>query len=430
MPSLTDQGVLDALSDSDSVSLTCKRALIAVDALARATLRKTLWDSQTITVHPADCTVSNAAYVTERALGTLDGILLKVVSKNPGPPMLVGNPDLGYKKENPLVLRGPDGPNGQVTWTMDVPTAYFLGHVVIGEMNHTRARSFWVRLITRGEPDVFEPLLDVESWWLAEVLPPNFNDIMNANPLHRALLSGLALHCARKRLINPNPNRNMFVYLDGMWVDDDVACTLAPHVLKVCDKTRELTLSKNTFGMRGCTALFRVPHGTVEPRWPILRRLDLHEVPIGSAAYPPLFSAMKNGHMPALKSLCLSKTGLLDIGMRTLLVALPFLPALEVLNLAENRFGQYGLEPLKRLPPKQIVLPKLQILYLAGHPAYRMEPAAWRVLAQAIMDNCFPQLSTLEHGTPYKWLDYAASANCRRRDWLACERKFRKEFNK
>ena len=58
-----------------------------------------------------------------------------------------------------------------------------------------------------------------------------------------------------------------------------------------------------------------------------------------------------------------------------------------------------------------------------------MEPAAWRVLAQAIMDNCFPQLSTLEHGAPYKWLDYAVSANCRRRDWLACERKFRKEFN-
>jgi hypothetical protein len=429
MPSLTDQGVLDALSDSDQVSLTCKRALIQVDALASATLEKVLSDAQTITVHPADCTASNAAYVTKRALGTLDGITLKVVSKNPGPPMVVGNPWLGWYKENPLVLRGPDGPNGQMTWTMDVPTAYFLGHVVIGEMNHTLARSFWVRLITRGEQDLFGSLLDVETWWKAGVLPANFDAIMEANPLHRALLSGLALHCARKRLENLN-GRHMFVYLDGLWMDDDVACMLAPQLVKVYGNIHELVLKKNKFGTRGCAALFDVPRGAVDKRWPILRKLDLESVRIGAAGYPPLFSAMKNGHMPALTSLNLCKTGLEDIGMRTLLEALPSVPALEVLNVADNRFGRYGLEPLKRLPPKQIVLPKLRILYMASQPACRMEPAGWRVLAQAIMDNCFPQLSSFEHGTPYKWLTYAVSANCRRRDWLAAERHFRKEFCK
>lgn len=429
MPSLTDQGVLDALSDSDQVSLTCKRALMKVDALARATFRKALCNSETITVHSADCTVSNAAYVTERALGTLDGITLKVVSKNPGPPMVVGNPWLGWYRENPLVLRGPDGPNGQMTWTMDAPTAYFLGHVVIGEMDNSHARSFWVRLITRGEQDLFGSLLDVETWWRAGVFPANFDAIMEANPLHRALLSGLVLHCARKRLENLN-GRHPFLYLDGMWIDDDVACTLAPQLLEVHGNILELSLKKNRFGMRGCAALFHVPYGTTEPRWPTLRKLDLESVPIGAAAYPPLFSAMKNGHMPELKSLLFGKTGLEDIGMRTLLEALPFVPKLEVLSVADNRFGRYGLEPLKRLPPKQIVLPKLRILYVASQPAHRMEQAGWRLLAQAIMDNCFPQLSALEHGTSHRWLDFALQANCRRRDWLAAERHFRKEFCK
>jgi hypothetical protein len=105
---------------------------------------------------------------------------------------------------------------------------------------------------------------------------------------------------------------------------------------------------------------------------PAVTFLHLNSVPLGDEGASALAAALGRGAMPRLKHLNLGRTAIGDTGLVALAPALRRLPALEVLRLFQNSFGDEGLAALVAPPPPPAgalspptgVLTKLKELYL------------------------------------------------------------------
>ena len=105
---------------------------------------------------------------------------------------------------------------------------------------------------------------------------------------------------------------------------------------------------------------------------PAVTRFQLVNVCVGDAGASALAAALDRDALPRLKLLFLRYTAIGDAGMVALAPALRRRPALEMLRLAGNAFGDEGLAalvappPADAPPPQAEALAKLKGLYLGG----------------------------------------------------------------
>ena len=105
---------------------------------------------------------------------------------------------------------------------------------------------------------------------------------------------------------------------------------------------------------------------------PAVTHFDLEGVCVGDAGASALAAALDQGALPRLKELYLDNTDIGDAGLVALAPTLRRLPALEVLALYGNPFGDEGLAalvappPVEAQPPQADALAKLKMLNLGG----------------------------------------------------------------
>ena len=112
---------------------------------------------------------------------------------------------------------------------------------------------------------------------------------------------------------------------------------------------------------------------------------------------------MDRGALPRLEVLVLTAAGIGDAGLVALAPALRRLPALELLGLNDNPFGDEGLAalvappppPAGALPPPTGGLTKLNELYLANT---QITDAGCAALAAALDSGALPALEYLRLG--------------------------------
>ena len=132
---------------------------------------------------------------------------------------------------------------------------------------------------------------------------------------------------------------------------------------------------------------------------PAVTSLDLANTPVGDAGASALAAALGRGALPRLKTLILRKTAIGDAGLVALAPALRRLPALEVLDLCDNPFGDEGLAALVAPPPPAAGAPppptgglaKLKGLYLS---LTQINDAGCVALAAAFDSGALPALET------------------------------------
>ena len=123
---------------------------------------------------------------------------------------------------------------------------------------------------------------------------------------------------------------------------------------------------------------------------PAVTFLRLGDTPVGDAGASALAAALGRGALPRLKTLILRKTAIGDAGLVALAPALRRLPALEVLDLCGNPFGDEGLAALVAPPPTG-GLAKLKGLYLS---LTQINDAGCVALAAAFDSGALPALET------------------------------------
>lgn len=435
MVALDDLGVLDALCESPALSLTDKRALAQVNTLTRAAVWRVL-RSKLVHIHRSDRTVANVKFLMDKVLGdaadndnfdTIFNVVNSTMTRHVSLPGYYCNHNYEHPQFSAFPLVNDDGP-------IDHTTAFFLGHL-LARHAHYGYMHVNVRLTTGYEVDLMRMIQS--DYFVQEI-----RQGLVAGALNRAALAGALLRNAKRR-IKPDRlrlHRRMLRTVTGhadlseMWLNNDHLIALGPKLRARAGLIADLDLKGNRFDSCGVVAVFDEPAGPPSdgPRWPILQRLRLDGTPMGVNGYPSLCRAIHIGQMPKLKELSLWDTALDSVGARLLIESLPHAPDLEKLNIGHNRIGLNGLAPLKRLPPSQIVLPKLTYLNVMFEAPYDMSKAGFRLLAQAILDNCFPKLDVVQTdgGEDAECVLYALSAIKKRREWFAAEKKAKKEMRK
>ena len=128
--------------------------------------------------------------------------------------------------------------------------------------------------------------------------------------------------------------------------------------------------------------------------------LRLNGVHLGDAGASALAAALGRGALPRLKHLRLYKAAIGDAGLVALAPALRRRPALELINLYGNPFGDEGLAalvappppPAGALPPPTGVLAKLKVLSLMKT---QVTDAGCATLAAALDSGVLPALEDL-----------------------------------
>ena len=153
---------------------------------------------------------------------------------------------------------------------------------------------------------------------------------------------------------------------------------------------------------------------------PALTSLWISDTHVGDAGASALAAALGQGALPRLKDLSLYSAAIGDAGLVALAPALRRLPALEVLSLCGNPFGDEGLAALVAPPPPAGAPPpttgglaKLKVLYLTRT---QITDAGCATLAAALKSGALPALKDLDlRGIPAsaaaKDAVYAARAN-------------------
>jgi hypothetical protein len=134
---------------------------------------------------------------------------------------------------------------------------------------------------------------------------------------------------------------------------------------------------------------------------PAVTLLGLNDMHVGDAGASALAAALGRGALPRLQRLYLTSTAIGDAGLVALAPALRRRPALEILGLMGNPFGDKGLAalvappppPAGALPPPTGVLTKLKRLYLDNT---QITDAGCAALAAALDSGALPALEYLE----------------------------------
>ena len=130
-----------------------------------------------------------------------------------------------------------------------------------------------------------------------------------------------------------------------------------------------------------------------------MRSFVLVGMHVGDAGASALAAALGRGALPDLRSLVLSRTAITDAGLVALAPALRRLPALEMLFLCNNLFGDEGIAalvppppPTGALPPPARGLTKLKSLGLARTQISDVGCAA---LVSALDNGALPAVETV-----------------------------------
>lgn len=435
MALLDNPSVLDPLSASPELSLSSKRSLSQVNSTTQAAIRK-IYRSNCIHVHYSDCTVENADFLLH--------ILLNDSLDNNNVDMLLHVKDMTRKVKLvrlhgciqsysylPYVLCGEKG-------TIDRTTAYFLGHVFARHAYY--GRDARVKLTTGEE-------INLREVQMTNRILQTIRGIQKMEETDRAILSGSLLRNAERRITknhienyipgtcvyNPKPNKRR-LDLNCLQLDDDQMHTLAPRIRGLTECIKELHLCGNCFGLHGTAMLLGDDpqhHPSPTPQWPMLEKLLFSETPIG-AGCSSLCNAILHNQMPKLKTLHLCNAGLGPVEARLLFESLPNAPELEILSLSGNPIiGCDGFTPLERPPPNQIVLPSLRELNVAFSDDL-MQASGYRVLAQALLCNNFPNIRSIFTSPTVHSLcvDLALEAVLKGRDFSEAKRKAKSEMAK
>jgi hypothetical protein len=186
----------------------------------------------------------------------------------------------------------------------------------------------------------------------------------------------------------------------GLSVDDLATLGTLSSVLPALES---LYLIEPAAGPDGVQRLFeKLGAGAL----PAVTWLFLNCMHVGSAGASALAAALGRGAMPRLKELTLINAAIGDAGLVSLAPALRRRPALEILNLRNNPFGDEGLTalvappppPAGALPPPTGVLAKLKWLDLSST---QVTDAGCSALAAALDGGALPDLADLHlHGIP------------------------------
>ena len=135
---------------------------------------------------------------------------------------------------------------------------------------------------------------------------------------------------------------------------------------------------------------------------PAVTGFVLENVCVGDAGASALAAALDRGALPRLKELILTNAAIGDAGLLALAPALRRRPALEVLALKSNPFGDEGLAalvappPADAPPPQAEALAQLKALYLSStqitddgcaHLASRLRSGALPALEGLFLDG-------------------------------------------
>ena len=133
---------------------------------------------------------------------------------------------------------------------------------------------------------------------------------------------------------------------------------------------------------------------------PAVTYFELINVCVGDAGASALAAALERGALPRLKYLALLNAAIGDAGLVALAPALRRRPALEVLGLPGNPFGDEGLAalvappPADAPPPQAEVLPQLKNLYL--YLDSQITDAGCAHLASRLRSGALPALVILD----------------------------------
>ena len=164
-----------------------------------------------------------------------------------------------------------------------------------------------------------------------------------------------------------------------------------------------LEISESSAGPDGVQ---RLAAGLGAGALPAVTFLSIRITHVGDAGASALAAALVRGALPRLKTLTLGDALIGDAGLVALAPALRRLPALEVLGLTNNPFGDEGLAalvapppPAGELPPPTGVLTKLRHLYLYNS---QITDAGCAALAAALDSGALPALEkvNLAFGVP------------------------------
>jgi hypothetical protein len=145
---------------------------------------------------------------------------------------------------------------------------------------------------------------------------------------------------------------------------------------------------------------------------PVLTHFDLGNVCVGDAGASALAAALDRGALPRLEGLALCFAAIGDAGVVALALALRRRPALEILHLNGNPFGDEGLAalvappPADAPPPQAEVLAQLTDLVLGGT---QITDDGCACLASRLRSGALPALEYLgPHYIPASWAAQAA----------------------
>jgi hypothetical protein len=199
----------------------------------------------------------------------------------------------------------------------------------------------------------------------------------------KGLREAKSVHCFRK----------------GLSVDDLATLGTLSSVLPAPES---LILYEPTAGPDGVQRLAeRLGAGAL----PAVTWLSLDDMHVGDAGASALAAALGRGALPRLQRLYLLNAAIGDAGLVALAPALRRLPALEILRLYGNPFGDKGLAalvapppPAGALPPPTGVLTKLKDLDLSYT---QFTDAGCAALTAALDSGALPALEALDlSGTP------------------------------
>ena len=158
-------------------------------------------------------------------------------------------------------------------------------------------------------------------------------------------------------------------------------------------------------GAAGPDGVQRLAEGLIAGALPAVTWLCLG-MHVGGAGASELAATLGRGALPRLQTLWLISAGIGDAGLVALAPALRRRPALEILDLEGNPFGDEGLTALVAppppragaLPPPTGVLTKLKVLELANT---QVTDAGCSALVAALDSGALPDLADLLlHGIP------------------------------
>jgi len=161
---------------------------------------------------------------------------------------------------------------------------------------------------------------------------------------------------------------------------------------------KQLTLIDSP-GAAGPDGVQLLAEGLVAGALPAVTELDLDSIHVGDAGASALAAALDRGALPRLKDLRLSNAAIGDAGLVALAPALRRRPALELLYLYGNPFGDEGLAALVAPPPPAGAPPlptgglkKLEVLDL---DYTQVTDAGCAALAAALVSGALPALKVL-----------------------------------